>query len=236
MAMVTSGCCAGNRKQRSSAPCNPFSGDKEGRLSIANFKVITFPRGDAYGYKVGLSGYESKIRSFVSSGGSYYGICAGSYYAAASIVWSGKTSTYPLAIFSGKDTGPISDIIAWPGYTLTSINFSRDAVIGNFGNINVLYYGGGYHSVPTDIAQGSHVFTAGTFATGSALGKADLVRYTYGLGRVALTTTHLETLAGSNNDWLFWDNYDYKTGAAVTNTTQCWSVMGAIFNNWLTLP
>lgn len=52
----------------------------------------------------------------------------------------------------------------------------------------------------------------------------------------ALTTTHLETLAGSTNDWLFWDNYDYNTGAAVTNTAICWNVMGAIFNNWLTLP
>ena len=213
-----------------------FQEIKDGRLTLSNFKVVTFPGGDAYGYKVGLAGSESKIRSFVSSGGSYYGICAGSYYAAASIVWSGVTSTYPLAIYAGKDTGPITDIIAWPGYTLTSINVSGDAVIGNFGTINVMYYGGGYHSIPTDADQGAHVYTSGTFAASSAIGKADLVRYTYGTGRVALTTTHLETLAGSNSDWLFWDNYDYKTGAAVTNNTQSWDVMKAIFNNWLSLP
>ena len=213
-----------------------FQEVKDGRLTASNFKVVTFPGGDANGYKLGLSGYESKIRDFITAGGSYYGICAGSYYAAASIVWSGKTYTYPLSIYAGKDTGPITDIIAWPGYKLTSINFSGDPVIGTFGNVNVMYYGGGYHTIPTDAAQGAHVYTAGTFATSTALGKADLVRYTYGKGRVALTTTHLETLAGSTNDWLFWDNYDYKTGAAVTNTTQCWDVMGAIFNNWLTLP
>ena len=44
---------------------------KDGRLITSNFKVVTFPGGDAYGYKVGLSGYESQIRSFVSSGGSF---------------------------------------------------------------------------------------------------------------------------------------------------------------------
>ena len=213
-----------------------FQEVKDGRLTTANFKVVTFPGGDAYGYKMGITGYESGIRNFISAGGSYYGICAGAFYAASTVVWSGKSTTYPLAIFSGKETGPITDIIAWPGYKLTPVTFSGDAVIGTFGTINVMYYGGGYHTIPTDAVQGSHVYTAGTFSTSSAIGKADLVRYTYGKGRVALTTTHLETLAGANNDWLFWDNYDYKTGSAVTNTTHCWDVMGAIFNNWLTLP
>lgn len=213
-----------------------FKDIKDGRLTSSNFKVVTFPGGNAYGYKVGLSGSESSIRNFISDGGSYYGICAGSYYAATSINWLGKNYTYPLSIFSGQDIGPISDLIAWPGYTLTTINFSGDPVIGTFGNVNVMYYGGGYHTIPTDALQGAHVYTSGKFTTGSASGKADLIRYTYGKGRVALTTTHLETLAGSTNDWLFWDNFDYTTGAAVTNTAQCWDVMGAIFNNWLTLP
>ncbi len=213
-----------------------FQEVKEGRLTTANFKVVTFPGGDAYGYKMGLSGYESNIRNFISAGGSYYGICAGAFYAASTVVWSGKSTTYPLAIFSGKETGPITDIIAWPGYKLTPVTFSGDAVIGEFGTLNVMYYGGGYPTIPTDAVQGAHIYTAGIFSSSSAIGKADLVRYTYGKGRVALTTTHLETLAGSNNDWLFWDNYSYNTGSAVTNTTQCWDVMGAIFNKWLTLP
>ena len=48
-----------------------------GSLTLANFKVVTFPGGYAYGYKTGLAGYEGNIRNFISSGGSYYGICAG---------------------------------------------------------------------------------------------------------------------------------------------------------------
>ena len=213
-----------------------FQEIKDGRLTLSNFKVVTLPGGYAYGYKTGLAGYETSIRNFISSGGSYYGICAGSFYAPTNITWSGHNYTYPLQIYQGKDIGPIDDIIAWPGYKLTPINFSGDAVIGNFGTLNVMYYGGGYHTIPTDAQQGAHVYTAGTFATSSASGKADLVRYMYGSGHVALTTTHLETLAGSNTDWLFWDNYDYTTGAPVTNNTQPWNVMSAIFNNWLTLP
>ena len=206
-----------------------FQEIKDGRLTLANFKVVTFAGGYAYGYKTGLAGYEGNIRNFISSGGSYYGICAGSFYAPTTIVWEGKKYTYPLQIYAGQDTGPINDIVPWPGYALTPVNFSGDSVIGSLGTINVLYYGGGYHSIPTDAQQGAHVYTA-------ANGKADLVRYAYGKVKVALTTTHLETRAGSNADWLFWDDYDYTTGNPVTNPDNPWDVMKAIFNNWLILP
>ena len=203
-------------------------------MTLANFKVVTFHGGYAYGYKTGLAGYENAIRGFISSGGSYYGICAGSFYAPNTIVWEQKTYTYPLQIYTGQDIGPINDIVPWPGYALTPVDFSDD-VIGHFDRTTVMYYGGGYHTVPSDAQQGSRVYTAGTFAASSAVGKADLVRYLYGNGRVALTTTHLETRAGSaQDDWLFWDDYDYATGNLVTNQANPWQVMKAIFNNWLT--
>ena len=214
-----------------------FQEIKDGRLTLANFKVVTFPGGYSYGYKTGLAGYEDNIRNFISSGGSYYGICAGSFYAPSSITWLGKTYAYPLGIYKGTDIGPIDDIAPWPQYVLTPINFSGDPVIGNVGTINAMYYGGGYHTIPTDAQQGSHVYTAGIFAySGSATGKADLVRYSYGLGRVALTTTHLEARAGTNADWLYWDDYLDSSSTPVTNPDNPWLVMSAIFNNWLTLP
>jgi glutamine amidotransferase-like uncharacterized protein len=214
-----------------------FQEIKDSRLTLANFKVVVFPGGYAYGYKTGLAGHEAKIRSFISSGGSYYGICAGSFYAPDTITWERKNYTYPLGIYKGMDIGPIDDIAPWPQYVLTQVNFSGDTVIGNVGLINVMYYGGGYHTIPTDAQQGSHVYTAGTFAySGSARGKADLVRYSYGLGRVALTTTHLEARAGSNDDWLYWDDYLDSSNTPVLNPDNPWIVMGAIFNNWLTLP
>ncbi len=210
---------------------------KNGKLTLANFKVVTFPGGYAYGYKTGLAGFESNIRNFISSGGGYYGICAGSFYAPSSIEWDNHNYTYPLQVYKGTDVGPINDIVAWPGYALATINYSGDAVIGNFGNVPVMYYGGGYHTIPTDAQQGSHVYTAGVFAGSSAVGKANLVRYMYGSGHVALSTSHLEALMGSNNDWMFWDNYNYTTGAAISSSgNPSWDVMNSIFDNWLTLP
>ena len=149
------------------------------RLTLANFKVAVFPGGYAYGYKTGLAGHESKIRSFINSGGSYYGVCAGSFYAASSGVWEKKTYSYPLQLFNSSDVGPINDIIAWPGYTPSPINYSGDVEIGNFGTVPVMYDGGGYHHIPTEIQQGAKAYTAGVFAGSSALGKANLVRYTY---------------------------------------------------------
>ncbi len=209
----------------------------DNRLTLGNFKVVTFPGGYSYGYKTGLAGQEQKIRTFISSGGSYYGICAGSFYAPETISWLGRAYSYPLGIYKGQDIGPIDDIAPWPQYVLTPVNFSGDPVIGNLGNVNVMYYGGGYHTIPADALQGSHVYTAGTFAyNGSAAGKPDLVRYTYGLGRVALTTTHLECRAGSNEDWLYWDDFLDNSNTPVFNSTNPWTVMGSIFNNWLTLP
>jgi glutamine amidotransferase-like uncharacterized protein len=199
--------------------------------------VVVFPGGDAYGYKTGLAGFEGNVRNFISSGGSYYGICAGSFYAPATIVWQGKSYSYPLQIYKGKDVGAINDIAPWPQYALTPLNISGD-LIGNPGTIHALYYGGGYHTIPTDAQQGSHVYSAGTFTTGSASGQSDLVLYNYGSGKVALSSTHLESLVGSNDDWMFWDNYLYDSTTPVTNPDQnphsSWTVMAAIFNNWLT--
>ena len=205
-----------------------------GQLTLANFKVVVFPGGDAYGYKTGLAGYEGNVRNFISSGGSYYGICAGSYYAAATIVWQGKTYSYPLDIYKGEDIGAISDIAPWPQYAITPLNISGDSVIGNFGTVHAMYYGGGYHTIPTESQQGAVVYSAATFTTGSASGKSDLVRYTYGAGKVALSSTHLESRAGSNVDWMYWDNFLYDSTTPVTNPDNPWDGMAAIFNNWLT--
>ena len=209
-----------------------------GKLTTSNFKVVVFPGGDAYGYKTGLSGYEGNVRNFISSGGSYFGICAGSYYAASSIVWLGRTYSYPLGIFKGQDIGAVSDIAPWPGYALTTLNVSGDSVIGNLGPIHALYYGGGYHTIPADSTQGSHVYSAASFTSGSASGRSDLVRYSYGSGKVALSTTHPEALVGYTDDWMYWDNYLYSSTASATNPDadphSSWNIVKAVFNNWLT--
>jgi len=202
-------------------------------LTRTNFQVVTLPGGYAYGYKTGLAGAESKIRDFLNSGGSYYGICAGSFYAASTIQWEGRRYDYPLAIFQGQDIGAISDLAPWPSYVLTPIRV-QDPVLGDLGVIQEMYYGGGYHTIPTAAAQGSPVFTSATFAYGGvAAGQPDVVRYQYGAGRVLLVTTHPEARAGSDADWLFWDNFANDSATPVVNPDNPWRFVSAAFNRWL---
>ncbi len=205
------------------------------QLTLANFKVIVFPGGYSYGYKVFLAGQESKIRSFITSGGGYYGICAGGFYAPTTIVWQGTTYTYPLGIYQGVATGDITDIVpAYPAYSLTPIAIN-DPVIGTYTQ-QQLYYGGGWFSIPSDAQQGSHVYTVGTYDySGTQHGKADLVRYTYGAGHVVLTGTHPEIRAGSNLDWTYWDDFQYNTNTPLNNPDNPWTFVNSAFDNWLTI-
>jgi hypothetical protein len=208
---------------------------RDGRLTLSNFKVITFPGGYSYGYKVELSGHEQKVRDFVSAGGSYYGICAGGFYAAQTVAWEGKAYAYPLALLASTDTGPIDDITPYPQYALTPI-LLNDPVIGT-GTQRQLYYGGGYFTLPSDTQQGSHVFAVGTYDySGARHGQADLIRFAYGSGRVLITGTHPESREGSNDDWLFWNDFAYDSDTPLSNPDNSWTFVNAAFDNWLTLP
>lgn len=84
---------------------------------LTDYDILLFPGGDMWVYKselypVGIQ----KIKKFVQLGGGYFGICAGSYFAAEKIVWRGwadeprqyLTNT-GLGLFSGTADGPIED-------------------------------------------------------------------------------------------------------------------------------
>ncbi len=207
-----------------------FKDVKNNQLTITNFDAVVFPGGYAYGYKTGLSGHESKVLNFISNGGGYLGICAGSYYAADYIFWDGSWYDYPLNLYAGYDIGPISAIAGLDGdnnltYALTPITIN-DPVIGNLGTQQQLYYGGGY--------KWSYGGQATVATYNAYYGKADAVRFTYGAGHVLLVGTHPEALAGSNEDWLYWDNYEYNSNTPVSNPDNPWEFIDAIFNNWLT--
>jgi glutamine amidotransferase-like uncharacterized protein len=203
------------------------------RLVAANFKVVTFPGGYAYGYKTGLAGSEHRIRDFLSNGGSYFGICAGSFYAASNVVWQGETYSYPLGIYPKPVVGEIADIVPWPGYALTPTRVSDEALGGSLGTIQQMYYGGGYHELPPPKPINT-VFASSRFTySGSASNKADAVRFSYGQGRVFLITTHPEARAGSLEDWVYWDGFLNESSVPVVNPDNPWRVVSAVFNQWL---
>ncbi len=212
-----------------------FNEIKTGRLTLANFHTVVFPGGYSYGYKTGLAGYEGNVRSFISGGGSFLGICAGAFYVADTVIWENKSYAYPMGLFHSSETGPMNDVMAWPGYALTPANIN-DPVLGNLGVRQVIYYGGGYFTIPSDAQQGAHVSTAATFDyAGSQHGSPMMVRYTYGAGHVILSTTHFEYRPGSHTDWQLWDDFQSDSTLPLNDPDDTWGVLASAFNNWLVL-
>jgi glutamine amidotransferase-like uncharacterized protein len=205
-----------------------FNEIKNNYLTLSNFKVVIFPGGYSYGYWTGLSRYESKITSFANSGGGVMGICAGSYYLSDKIVWEGTPYNYPVNLFGGTDTGPL-DGLNYPSYTLTTVNIN-DPVIGNLGNQQQFYYGGGYK---TDLSASNATMVA-SYTVSGYNGYADAIRFMYGSGHVLLVGTHPEARSGSEDDWLSWDNFQENSNTPLTNPDNPWTFINAVLDNWLT--
>jgi len=200
-----------------------------GLLTVDTFGAVVFPGGNSTGYETGLSGHEDKIRDYVSNGGCYFGICAGSYYGSSTYNWDGTEYDPDLNLFSGQDTGPIEDLSEdpaghlWTYWTITPITIN-DEILGNIGTQNQFYFGGGYKTEVTGVAA------AATYAKtdSTSYGKTDAVRFTYGQGRVLLSGAHPEARSGSDEDWLYWDNYSYKSTTPLTNPDNPWLFVNAV--------
>jgi glutamine amidotransferase-like uncharacterized protein len=210
------------------------------RLTFPDFTAVVFPGGNAYGYSKGLSGNETKVTGFVNDGGGYLGICAGSYYAADDItlyrcpdVGGSDTWPYPLDLFvGGMDTGPHYDIADFgcPNYewALTDV-LIEDEYLGFDTPLTQkqFYYGGGSKTGGTDVT------TVVKYQDPSVLNEANAIRFEYGYGRVLLVGTHPEVWSGSNEDWLYWDNYAYDSGTPLNNPDNPWEFIDAALNRWL---
>ncbi len=213
----------------------------DGMLSTSDFDVVVFPGGYAAGYIAALGGHEDQVRDFVASGGGYLGICAGSYYASDRIRFDGVTYDYPLNLYYGIDIGAIDEIAPWPQYTLATVEVN-DPVVGKLGTQQQFYYGGGFKPIravippmSSDDVNAVAIYQGESGAVGRAnyVGKPDAVRFMFGKGHVLLTGTHPESLSGSDDDWLFWNNYQYESDEALENPDNPWTFVDAVFNDWL---
>lgn len=206
-----------------------FDEINNGQLTPANFDVVVFPGGYSYGYKRGIDDWQD-ILDYVAAGGSYYGVCAGSYYASEEIEWEGRWYDY-MPLFLGQDRGPL-DGSSYPDYELMTLNVN-DSVIGNLGDIVMMYYGGGWK----DQLDRSNAVTVATYEySGADDGKPDAIRFTYGDGRVLLIGSHPESRSGSNEDWIYWDNWAPDSTAPLNNPDNPWLFIDAAFDNWLIQP
>ena len=177
------------------------------------YSMILFPGGFAYYYNIDiLKAGKQRIRRFLKQGGGYMGICAGSFFACDSIVWtnepSDETWLYNLDILDGVGTGPIDEIADFYSesledrYEMSSFLFSTEnEILKDYKDVpfteEILYFGGPYFTVPPE----SDVEILATYAhAGVHAGEPAIIAFRYGAGKVVLFGPHPEIEEDSNRD------------------------------------
>jgi len=186
---------------------------KQGILD--DFQIVAVPGGYAYNYHLDL-GYSgaNAIRDFVGEGGSYWGSCAGAFYAFEEFEWSeyGETTTqyYGLGLFPGRGVGPIIGIAEWPNFAMTDVQINTTNGLIDLSlepsNHSIMYYGGPYFET-----EGMEGIT--TIATYSFNELPAMIAFEHVNGRVFLTGPHPEWEEDSFRDGCIWDNYLEENGS-----------------------
>jgi glutamine amidotransferase-like uncharacterized protein len=183
--------------------------------ALEEFHVVAVPGGYAYNYYLDLGNVGANaIRDFVDGGGSYWGSCAGAYYACQEFEWSeyGETGTYyyGLKLFPGRGVGPIVEIADWPDVAMTTIQMNTSNglidVSQEPSGHSMMYYGGPYFE--TEGVDG--ITTIATYAFNDM---PAMIAFEYGEGRVFLTGPHPEWEEDSFRDGSVWDNYLDEDGS-----------------------
>jgi len=191
----------------------------------SQYDVLVFPGGWAHQYNLWISSLgKQRIRDFINNGGGYFGICAGAFFAADTTVWDNVAYddyylgsffnwitwqwepfyAYNLDLFSGTATGPISEIGDLSTRTMTTFNFDNaNDVLDSYKTVpyteDILYYGGPYFTVSGGW-WGDTAILATYASSTEAAGKAAIIAFEYGSGRVVLSAPHPEIEEDSDRD------------------------------------
>lgn len=188
----------------------------------AYYKLIIFPGGWAGGYNeyINQSGYQN-IRDFISGGGSYLGMCAGSFFACDEVYWregDDETSTpqqiydYPLNLWAGTADGVIRDFVGWtdntyfddhPGTRMTDIKINNALLPEADPTVNVLYYGGPVFRPNAGKWGATKVIARYEMDGYSGDEFAAMILFPYGSGRVFLSAVHPEVSVAASGSYSY---------------------------------
>lgn len=170
--------------------------EAEIQSSLDDYRLLIIGGGDPIEIldALGYTGRE-RVKSMVSSGGSYIGIGAGAYLSGDSMVVNNfGQSAEPFGFFRGTASGPIPGLPVPPNYYMTSVDLT-DSVLEPTGilSLSLLYYGGPSFSIidPPDAVS------IGTL-TGLSLSAG--LRFEYNFGRVLVTNVHPEFEENDSTD------------------------------------
>jgi glutamine amidotransferase-like uncharacterized protein len=177
-----------------------------GRLDGYHFVVV--PGGWAYDYyqDLGSTGI-TRIRDFVSSGGVYWGSCAGAFFACQDVIWSENgvptVTHYGLNLMPGAGIGPIVEIADWPNLAMTEITLNKTNTFIDLLKENntavTCYWGGPRFNIDglSDIE---------VIATYSMNDFPAMIAFEYDAGRVFLSGPHPEYEEDSFRDGMAWND------------------------------
>jgi len=146
-------------------------------------RVFIVPGGNPEDYEIslGVNGI-LEIRSFISRGGSYLGICAGAELAAKRQVWEGHSYPSMLGLYSGVAVAPIDEIAPWPQNAWTIIEIKENPIYSGANSLKAFYWGGSYF-------QGGNFRTIAVYAVNQ---KPAIIFGHYGAGNWVLSGPHIE--------------------------------------------
>jgi biotin--protein ligase len=174
---------------------------------LNDFSVVCMPGGDMYDYSQDLGAIGiKKIRSFVSNGGGYVGICGGAYFAGENIIWQGRQlNMTPLAFFPATATGPINAIFPYPQNGMCEVNFinPEHPITQSLPDSSWILYS---YGPAFTVRLTTNTVVLAKYAIG---GKACVLARDYGQGRVFIIGTHPEFEEDSDRDGTtFGDEHD----------------------------
>lgn len=172
-------------------PCR-FIGAKDIRDGcLQDCALLIMPGGADLYFCEKLNGAGNQIiRNFVETGGSYLGICAGAYYACASLDWNhGEISgERELGFYAGQCTGPVFEWLEKPDSLYNGSWLYAADIEGNRMQFVSQYNGGGVFSEPKD-EDDTKVIARYTTLKGAP---PAIISGTFGTGKYILSSPHIE--------------------------------------------
>ncbi len=168
---------------------------QNGSLQKLGIKLLMMPGGESWTYldKLGASGAK-EIRNFVHQGGSYFGVCAGAYYAVANRDGGVTTGPYGIGLLDGTAYDGSAHKVE--PFLEGMMNF--DFFIDGFQKVfRIILLGGPSFRFSKEEAEQKQIQVLAEF---QEIHEPAMIIYNYGLGKVFLSGPHLE-IEESRTSW-----------------------------------
>ncbi|AXI24145.1 N terminal [Cardinium endosymbiont of Sogatella furcifera] len=156
---------------------------------LEGVRLLILPGGRDLYYMQSLQHQGNKrIQDYLSGGGNFLGICAGSYYSGSYLVFAPGTpieviGSRALGLFQGVVKGPVLAPYYYGSYKGAS---AARVLITTDAQASYVYYNGGGYFVDADKVDHTTVLARYQH------GEAAIIQCKYGLGRAILSGVHIE--------------------------------------------